>query len=55
MLVTAMATGDVKSLSEIRQIVRQSFETRHYAPRDPSPWDDAYGRYKSLLPRQKTQ
>ena len=48
MLVTAMATGDVKSLDEIRRIVRQSFEVRHYQPGDTARWDEACARYKTL-------
>jgi rhamnulokinase len=48
MLVTAMATGDVKSLADLRQIVRQSFDVKHYGPRDAAKWDDAYARYRKL-------
>jgi rhamnulokinase len=48
MLVTAMATGEVKSLQGIRQIVRQSFDVKHYEPRDTSRWDEAYARYRKL-------
>jgi rhamnulokinase len=49
MLITAMATGDVNSLADLRRIVRQSFETKHYDPRDTAKWDDAYARYRKLL------
>jgi rhamnulokinase len=55
MLVTAMATNDVESLEEIRQIVRQSFDVKHYAPRDTSRWDEAYARYQALSPPTSTR
>ncbi len=35
-LVQAMATGDVASLSDARQIVRDSFEVKRYEPRKPA-------------------
>ena len=47
-LVQAMATGDVKSLTDARQIVRESFDVKRYEPRDAKLWDEAYGRYMAL-------
>lgn len=47
-LVQAMATGDVKSLSEARQVVRNSFGVKTYRPTDAKQWDEAYARYRSL-------
>jgi sugar (pentulose or hexulose) kinase len=49
MLVTAMATGDVKSLEEVREIVRRSFEVKRYEPREKQRWDDAFERYRKVL------
>ena len=47
-LVQAMATGDVKSIADLRAIVRNSFEVKRYEPRDTKPWDGAYERFNSL-------
>jgi len=48
-LVQAMATGLVGSLDEVRQIVRNSFQLERYEPRDTGAWDEAYGRFQSLI------
>jgi rhamnulokinase len=47
-LVQAMATGDVKSLTDARQIVRNSFHVKRYEPRETAKWDEAYARYRAL-------
>jgi sugar (pentulose or hexulose) kinase len=47
-LVQAMATGDVKSLAEAREIVRNSFDVKRYEPRETKRWDEAYGRFRTL-------
>jgi rhamnulokinase len=47
-LVQAMATGDVKSIPELRAIVRNSFDVKRYEPRDTGKWDAAYARFKEL-------
>jgi rhamnulokinase len=48
-LVQAMATGDVKSLEQAREIVRASFEVKRFEPRDTKQWDEAYGRFRDVL------
>lgn len=45
LLMQAMALGAVGSLSELRAVVRASFETAEYLPGDGALWDDAYGRF----------
>jgi len=47
-LVQAMATGDIKSLAEAREVVRNSFEVKIYEPAEPRQWDEAYQRYRAL-------
>jgi sugar (pentulose or hexulose) kinase len=49
LMVQAMALGEVKNLSEIRQVVKQSFETEYYTPRDTAQWDEAYERFLKLM------
>jgi rhamnulokinase len=47
-LAQAMATGDVKSLAEARQVVKASFDVKEFQPGDKKPWDKAYGRFREL-------
>ncbi len=47
-LVQAMAVGKVKSLAEIRQIIRASFPVKRYEPKDTAKWDSAYARFREL-------
>jgi rhamnulokinase len=48
-LVQAMATGDIKTLSDARGVVRNSFEVKRYEPRQTKIWDEAYVRYRKML------
>lgn len=45
-----MASGDISSLSEARQIIADSWEIRNYEPAQKEAWDLAYERFKKLLP-----
>jgi rhamnulokinase len=47
-IVQAMALGYIRSLSEARQIVRDSFRLETIVPR-PAIWDEAYDRFMTLL------
>ena len=44
LLVQAMALGEVRDVTEIREIVRNSTETKTYEPRCSCAWDEAYGK-----------
>jgi rhamnulokinase len=44
-LVQAMAAGDVRDLSELRQIVARSFELVTYEPQDTAQWQSADGQF----------
>jgi len=46
--VQAMALGELASLEEARELVRNSFTPEVYEPRDRGPWDDVYGRFSDL-------
>jgi len=50
-LVQAMATGEVKSLAEARQIVARSFEVKRYEPKATAEWDEAYERFQKIVAR----
>ena len=48
-LVQAMGAGELKSLTEIRKVVRNSFEPGTYEPRPSDEWERAYQRFKQIL------
>ncbi len=45
-LMQAKAAGQVKSLKEIREIVRNSFELKEYLPQDTKLWQEQYKKIK---------
>ena len=48
-MVQAMATGDIASLQEGREIVRKSYETVRYDPQDSERWEKVYEGSRELL------
>jgi len=48
-VVQAMALGHLSSAAEGRALVRRSFETERYEPRERAPWDEMYGRLLTIL------
>lgn len=48
-MVQMLGKGEVSGLSEIREIVGNSFPTIVYEPQDTGLWADAYERFKRLL------
>jgi rhamnulokinase len=48
-LMQAKAVGAVDSLSEIREIVRNSFEVRSFFPESNAVWEEAYERFSSYV------
>ena len=48
--VQAISSGEIKDLSEAREVVRNSFEIDHYEPKgDKAMWDDAYAKFLKLI------
>ena len=45
-LMQAIATGQIKTLADARQIVRNSFELKEYEPHDISLWQEQYEKSK---------
>ncbi len=41
-LLQAKATGQIKSIDEARQVVRNSFEMKEYQPQDKTRWEQQY-------------
>lgn len=46
----AMATGDIPSLTAARALVKRSFQSRTYTPRDTDAWERGYDKYRQLFP-----
>jgi sugar (pentulose or hexulose) kinase len=42
LLIQAKAAGQIKTLAELRKIVRNSFELKEYQPQEASLWDEQY-------------
>jgi rhamnulokinase len=51
-LVQAMAVGAVKTVAEMRSIVRGSFNVKRFEPGDAGKWDRAYERYMEIVARR---
>ncbi len=47
-LMQAIALGHLRSLAELRDVVRRSFEIATYEPRPSAAVEDAYGRFERL-------
>lgn len=48
LLVQAIALGEIKDMSEARDIIRRSFPTEEYLPKDNELWDEAYQKYTKI-------
>lgn len=47
-MVQALASGDVRSLAEMRNDIRNSFRPVSYDPCEVEAWESAYLRYRKL-------
>lgn len=50
LICQAMAVGDLADLAAARKLVRDSFPTEEFKPAPAAAWDEAYRRYRGLLP-----
>jgi rhamnulokinase len=48
-LVQAIGLRLIGNLAQAREVVRESFETTEFTPKDPGPWDEAYQRFVKLI------
>jgi rhamnulokinase len=48
-LVQAVGLGILGSLSDAREVVRNSFEVRTYTPKDPGAWEEPYQRFLKFV------
>ncbi|MHA1378230.1 MAG: rhamnulokinase [Candidatus Helarchaeota archaeon] len=54
-LVQCFYQNEISTLTELRNIVRNSFEIKTYFPQDISEWDDAFIRYKEIISGKKIE
>ena len=47
-VVQMIASGELGSLGDARQVIADSFELKRYEPRQTLQWDEAYGRMLEL-------
>lgn len=48
-MLQAKATGDVKDVWQMRQIIAQSVTMEEYSPKNKAEWDAAYKKYLSIV------
>lgn len=48
LMMQAVAAGDVGSIAEAREVIRNSFEVEEYQPRNTAAWDEAYERFLAV-------
>ena len=53
-MLQAKAAGEVKDIWEMRRIIADSIELKHFEPKDQSVWDEAYARYLEILKLAKS-
>jgi len=51
LMVQVMAYGKVKSLSEIRKVIRNSFTFKEYLPENVGAWESNYSRFLDICDR----
>ena len=49
LMMQAVAAGDVGSIAEAREVIRNSFAVEEYLPHDTAAWDEAYGRFVGIV------
>lgn len=47
-LMQMVASGEISSLAEGREVIRRSFELTTYLPEDGDVWEEAYGRFQRI-------
>ena len=48
-MMQAIASGEVASISQAREIIGNSFEMKQYEPKDATRWDDGYSKFEALV------
>jgi rhamnulokinase len=48
-MMQAVASGDVASIAQAREVIRRSFAVDEYEPKNTAAWDGAYERFSKIL------
>jgi rhamnulokinase len=48
LMMQMVAAGEIASLAQGREIIRNSFETKRFEPKDSEIWDEAYARFEKI-------
>jgi rhamnulokinase len=48
-MMQAVAAGDVGSIAQAREVIRNSFEVDEYEPQNTAAWDEAYERFLDVV------
>jgi len=51
-MLQAKAAGEVKDIWEMRQIIANSLDLKHYAPEDKEAWDKGYEKYLAITAQE---
>jgi len=49
LMMQAVAAGDVASIAEAREVIRNSFAVDEYLPHNAAAWDEAFGKFAKLV------
>jgi sugar (pentulose or hexulose) kinase len=52
-IVQLIASGEIASVAQAREILSRAAETVIYEPKNTSAWDDAYGRFKEIVSKSE--
>jgi len=47
-MMQAVATGEVGSIAEAREVIRNSFDVEEYEPRNTAQWDETYEKFAGV-------
>jgi rhamnulokinase len=48
-MMQAVAAGDVASIAEARDVIRNSFPVEEYEPQETAAWEEAYGKFCKVI------
>ncbi len=49
LMMQAVAAGDVGSIAQAREVIRNSFPVQEYEPQNTAAWEEAYGKFLGIL------
>ena len=49
LMMQAVAAGDVGSIAQAREVIRNSFAVEQYEPQNTAAWEEAYQRFLAVI------